>query len=122
MKLRIAGSVLGLVMALGIAGTALADDCANVSRATPSNISADSGPVIRGNWVYLPSVDPSAPPIWGFITPGTDLSAFGITQPDANGNYTNGKTVALLGVSANCQNPGGTSRQTSNGIQSGCGQ
>lgn len=122
MKLRLGGTGLGLLAALGVAGTALADDCANVNRATSPNVTSDSRPVATGNWVYLPSVDPSVPPIRGFIRPGTDLSGLGITQPDANGNYTNGKTDALLGVSANCTKPGGTSRQTSNGIQSGCGQ
>jgi hypothetical protein len=71
-------------------------------------------------------------PHWGFITPGTDLSGLGITQPDANGNYTNGKADDLLGVSAICDPTKGVAlkRQAGailtgtvlQGIWSGCGQ
>jgi hypothetical protein len=40
--------------------------------------------------------------------------------PGANGNYTNGKTNSLLGMSNNCPPGNNTARQTSHGIQSGC--
>jgi hypothetical protein len=43
---------------------------------------------------------------WGFAPPGTfDSQAFGF--PGANGNYTNGQTASLLGMSAICTNGGG---------------
>ncbi|HEX6350392.1 MAG TPA: hypothetical protein VF160_13505 [Candidatus Dormibacteraeota bacterium] len=43
---------------------------------------------------------------WGFAPPGTpDSQAFG--APGANGNYTNGQTASLLGMSALCNNGGG---------------
>jgi hypothetical protein len=91
--------------------------CANVSRAAPQSTST-SGPVIKGNWIYLPSI---GVPVsgWGFAPPGTiDSKAFGF--PGANGNYTNGKTSSLLGVSANCPPGNNSNRQTTHGIQSGC--
>ncbi|MDP9265393.1 MAG: hypothetical protein M3O91_04640 [Chloroflexota bacterium] len=99
------------------AGPALADTCANVSRAAPTG--PVTGPLIKGNWVWLPSV--GAPiDAWGFAPPGAlDSVLFGF--PGANGNYTNGKTDSLLGVSANCPPGANPNRQTTNGIQSGCG-
>jgi hypothetical protein len=67
--------------------------------------------------VWLPSV--GAPiEAWGFATPGTAPSVE-LGAPGANGNYTNGKTESLLGVSAVC-NGGALARQTTHGIQSGC--
>lgn len=108
---------LGVVLASLAIGAfpALADSCANVSRAAPAP--TGPGPVIRGNWVWLPSigVDVQA---WGFAPPGTtDSTAFSF--PGANGNYTNGQTSSLLGVSAICTGSV-AARQTTNGIQSGC--
>jgi hypothetical protein len=76
-----------------------------------------AGPVIEGNWVWLPSIG-VPDPAWGFAPPGAaDSVAFGF--PGANGNYTNGATSSLLGNSAICDR-GVPSRQTTNGIQSGC--
>jgi hypothetical protein len=99
------------------AGAALADSCENTSRAAPS--SSGPGPIIKGNWVWLPSIDPSLPASWGFAPPGTfDSTAFGF--PGANGNYTNGQTSSLLGMSANCPPGANANRQTDHGIQSGC--
>lgn len=94
---------------------AFADSCDNVSRAAPDP--SIQGPVIKGNWVWLPSV--GAPDqVWGFAPPGGWASTtFGF--PGANGNYTNGKTSSLLGVSAICTGAN-TARQTTHGIQSGC--
>jgi hypothetical protein len=40
--------------------------------------------------------------------------------PGANGNYTDGKTASLLGVSNNCPPGSNPSRQTDHGIQGGC--
>jgi hypothetical protein len=110
------------------AGSALADDCANVSRAPAPCGYSCSGPVIVGNWVWLPSLDPSAPPIWGFAPPGAaDSVTFGL--PGANGNYTNGQAQDLLGVaghhsSAVCSTPNRTATDFSqlHGIVSACGQ
>jgi hypothetical protein len=95
---------------------AFADSCSNVSRAAPAP--TGPGPVIKGNWVWLPSI---GVPIdaWGFAPPGTfDSTAFAF--PGANGNYTNGQTSSLLGMSANCPPGSNASRQTTQGIQSGC--
>src|SRR5689334_9838611 len=95
---------------------AFADSCSNVSRAAPSP--TGPGPVIKGNWVWLPSI---GVPIdaWGFAPPGTvDSTGFGF--PGANGNYTNGQTSSLLGMSANCPPGSNANRQTTQGIQSGC--
>jgi hypothetical protein len=110
---------------LMIPAAAWADSCANVSRAPgpcgTATTSACTGPVTQGNWVWLPSVDPTAPPFWGFAPPGApDSVAFG--APGANGNYQNTAVTgnqSLLDNSAICAGkvPG---RQTMHGIQSGC--
>jgi hypothetical protein len=106
------------VLALAIPAVAAADSCSNASRPAPACDLSCTGPVIVGEWVWLPSIGvPEAR--WGFATPGTDDSQ---GLPGQNGNYTGGQTVSLLGVSAVCQT-GSTAqsvRQTSNGIQSGC--
>ncbi|MDX6401512.1 MAG: hypothetical protein QOF27_2118 [Gaiellaceae bacterium] len=103
------------------ASAALADSCANVSRAAPAcGTTCTDGPIIQGNWVWLPSIGvPLA--AWGFITPGSELAAEAGT-PGAGGNYTNGKTESLLGVSAVCVGKGNAqnARQQDHGIQSGC--
>jgi len=78
-----AGVAVGL---LATAGTALANDCANFSRVAPACYYSQSGctsPYVRGNWVFLPSIDPSLPPIWGFGTPA---------------NFTNGQSDALTAL------------------------
>jgi len=99
------------------AQVALADSCGNFRRAAPSP--TGPGPVIKGNWVWLPSLNPNLPAAWGFAPPGAaDSTAFGF--PGANGNYTNGQTSSLLGMSANCPPGSNLNRQTSQGIQSGC--
>ena len=97
----LAGIAIGAA-ALLMPAAAWADSCANVSRApAPCGTNCTAGPVIQGNWVWLPSVDPTAPAAWGFAPPGAlDSTQFGF--PGANGNYTNGKTSSLLGVSAIC--------------------
>ena len=96
------------------APAALALSCDNVSRAAPKGDT--SGPIVKGHWVWLPSIGVPVQ-AWGFATPGTYDSQL-IGKP--HGNYTNGKTVSLLGVSANCDPSKTTSRQTAHGIQSGC--
>jgi hypothetical protein len=109
---------LAAVAALAIPAAAVADSCANVSRATaPCGLTCD-GPVIDGNWVWLPSIGvPVAG--WGFAPPGgPDSTQFGL--PGANGNYTNGQTSSLLGMSNNCPPGNNTNRQQDHGIQSGC--
>jgi len=120
MRHRVLGIILGGVLAVALAGTALADSCANVSRApAPCGLSCQ-GPVIEGNWIWLPSTgDPNAPYAWGFAPPGGfDSTTFGF--PGANGNYQNGFSEWLLGHSAYCLK--GINRTTkSHGIVSGCG-
>jgi hypothetical protein len=75
--------------------------------------------------VWLPSLSAvfgqgDFPPFWGKITPGTSDSIL-LGAPGANGNYTNGKTVSLLGVSALCRDSQAfVVRQTDHGIQTGC--
>ena len=97
--------------------SAFADSCANVSREAPKTTAA-TGPTTKGNWVWLPSVGVPVD-AWGKAPPGTvDSQALGL--PGANGNYTNGKTSSLLGMSANCPPGSNPKRQTSHGIQSGC--
>ena len=57
--------------------------------------------------VWLPSLTSigvpadQLPPFWGKITPGT-LHSINFGAPGANGSYTNGKTISLLGVLAVC--------------------
>jgi hypothetical protein len=116
MRRRALSTVLGLLLALGVAGTALADSCANVSRA-PAACGADcQGPVIVGNWVWLPSI--GVPEwAWGFAPPGgADSVGFGF--PGHNGNYLNGFSASLLGHSAYCLK--GVNQDKSDGIVSGC--
>jgi hypothetical protein len=118
MKRRLAIALMAGALALGTPALASADSCANISRAAPANYVPGSGPLVEGNWVWLPSIGVPFP-AWGFAPPGTvDSVAFGM--PGANGNYTNGATSSLLGNSANCAPGSTTSRQTDHGIQSGC--
>ena len=94
--------VLFAVVALAVPAVAAADSCANFSRSAPACNLSCTAPVIQGNWVWLPSIDPSAPAAWGFAPPGAgDSVDFGF--PGANGNYTDGKTSSLQGVSALCR-------------------
>ena len=115
-KLLFGVATAGAVIA--VPATAFADSCANLSRApAPCGMSC-TAPVIEGNWVWLPSIG-VPDPAWGFAPPGgPDSVTFGF--PGANGNYTNGQTSSLLGVSANCPPGNNPSRQTSHGIQTGC--
>lgn len=116
------------VLVAGVA-PALADSCANVSRAAPQGwtpATVYSAPLLKGGWVWLPSLTsvfgPNAqfPPFWGKVTPGT-ADAVLLGAPGQNGNYTNGKTISLLGVSALCRaSQAFVVRQTDHGIQSGC--
>ena len=106
------------------ATAAFADSCTNASRdahapAPACYLDCTSGPIITtGNWVWLPSVGEEIP-IWGFAPPGA-LDSQLLGTPGANGNYTNGGTSSLLGMSANCPPGSNTARQTTNGIQSHC--
>jgi hypothetical protein len=116
MRHRALGAGFGVILALALAGTALADSCANISRAAPACGMSCTHPVVTGNWVWLPSigVDFAA---WGFAPPGSDESvANGL--PGANGNYTNGFSDSLLGHSAYCLK--GVNTQKSHGVVSGC--
>lgn len=113
------------------AGTAYADSCANVSRSAPAGFTESTvytSPLVQGDWLWIPSLSAvfggttaDYPPYWGKITPGTADSIL-LNAPDQNGNYTNGKTVSLLGVSARCNTSSQAFvvRQTDHGIQSGC--
>jgi len=78
-------AVMGALAVAGVAvtaGPALANDCANVSRKPAACGYTCTGPVIVGNWAWLPSLNPApdTPPIWVFFAPE---------------NFTNQKTDAL---------------------------
>jgi len=114
---RIAVVFSTVLVSLAIsAQVAFADSCANVNRAAPAP--TGPGPVIKGNWVWLPSVGVQVD-AWGFAPPGA-ADSVNFSFPGANGNYTNGATSSLLGMSAICSTSGVPTRQTTNGIQSGC--
>lgn len=116
MRRRLFGSIAGVAMALIVTGTAFGSSCANVSRAPAPCGWTCAAPVIEGNWVWLPSIGVPVP-AWGFAPPGTpDSQLFGF--PGANGNYTNGFTVSLLGHSAYCLK--GVNSTKSHGVVSGC--
>ena len=130
MRRTLLTGVATLLLVAATGGTALADSCANVSRAAPAGWTPSTtytAPLVQGGWVWLPSLTavfgPNAqfPPFWGKITPGTTDSVL-LGAPGMNGNYTNGKTVSLLGVSAVCDQASQAFvvRQTDHGIQSGC--
>ncbi|HSP75213.1 MAG TPA: hypothetical protein VLO31_03235 [Cryobacterium sp.] len=89
-------------------------DCTNLSR-PPADCGSDctAGPVIKGNWAWLPSVFPGAPQNWVFVPPGTIPGL-----PGEKGNFQSGDGYALL-VNAICDSEGSVlaSRQTTQGIQ-----
>jgi hypothetical protein len=117
MMKRIVVLVAMLAMMVFLAApAALALSCDNVSRQAPKG-DTSSGPIVKGHWVWLPSigVDEEA---WGFVPPGTEPAGPLLGKP--NGNYTNGKTHSLLGVSANCDPSKSTARQSEHGVQTGC--
>ncbi len=107
------GIAAGLIF---MPAAAYALDCSNVSR-PPAECGSNctNGPIIKGNWAWLPSVFPGAPEVWTFVPPGT-VQGFGI--PGESGNYQNGEGYALL-VNAICDSRGAVlvSRQTEHGIQ-----
>ena len=116
MRRRLFGITGGLVLSLIVAGTAFADSCANISRAAPDCHPGCAAPVIRGNWVWLPSIGVPFE-AWGFAAPGgTESVNNGL--PGANGNYTNGAGESLLVNSAYCTK--GVNTDRSHGIVSGC--
>ena len=122
MRRRSLGAILGVAMALAIAGTTLADSCANISRA-PASCGFSCTSVVRvGNWVWLPSLvnifpGEQFPPAWGFAPPGREDSVL-LGFPGASGNYQNGFSSSLLGHSAYCLK--GVNTDRSHGIVSGC--
>jgi hypothetical protein len=123
MNRRVLLAVTAATAAALIPVAASADSCSNVSRAPAACGFTCSGPVIVGNWVWLPSVaGPEAPPVWGMAPPGApDSVLFGL--PGANGNYQNTRVTgnqSMLDNSATCTKPGTNNRQTTNGIQTGC--
>jgi hypothetical protein len=100
--------VLLVLAALAIPAAAAADSCANFSRQAPAcNLSCTSL-VTVGNWIWLPSLTTigvpadELPPAWGFAPPGR-ADSVALQLPGENGNYTNGQTSSLLGMSALCR-------------------
>jgi hypothetical protein len=102
--------------AIFIPTAAQALDCTNLSR-PPAACGSDctDGPIIKGNWAWLPSVFPGSAEVWAFVPPGT-IEGAGL--PGENGNYQSGEGYALL-VNAICDSEGSVlvNRQTTNGIQ-----
>ncbi|MDR7157648.1 hypothetical protein J2X42_000331 [Arthrobacter sp. BE255] len=98
------------------AAAAQALHCENVSR-PPAACGAvcTDGPILVGNWAWLPSVFPGAPEAWVFVPPGT-VQGFGL--PGEDGNFQSGDGVALL-VNAICDSEGKVlvHRQVEHGIQ-----
>jgi hypothetical protein len=111
MKRKLLALTLAAGFALGGPVATFANDCHNVSRAAPANPDQFQ---MQGNWAWIPEAQ-----AWFFVVPGSPLAAEAGT-PDANGNFTNGRTDHLLGMSANCDPSKTTSRQTTNGIQNDC--
>ena len=77
--LKKALAAAGLVAAFVLVPTAAqALDCINVSK-PPAACGAvcTDGPIINGNWAWLPSVFPGAPEVWVFVPPGT-VQGFGL--------------------------------------------
>ncbi|GAA1767424.1 hypothetical protein [Agromyces humatus] len=110
-------AAIGLTAAFVFIPTAAnALDCVNVSK-PPAACGAvcTDGPIINGNWAWLPSVFPGAPQVWAFVPPGT-VQDFGL--PGENGNFQGGEGFALL-VNAICNSNGAVldKRQTGHGIQ-----
>jgi hypothetical protein len=96
------------------AGTAFADNCFNASRPggdLSTNPADFTAPVLKGNWVWLPSIGVPLP-AWGFGPPANYLNA-------------GGQEAWLLENTPYCQAGGilfyNGPRTTTNGIQSGCG-
>jgi hypothetical protein len=93
---------------------ALADSCANFSRPAPACNMGCTTVVTVGNWVWLPSI--GAPiAAWGFAPPGGPDSVFA-GLPGQNGNYTNGQTQSLLGMSALCTGTSGAIFKRQDGV------
>lgn len=115
--LRKSLAAAGLAAAFMFVPTAAnALDCINVSRPPAAcGTTCTDGPIMKGNWAWLPSVFPGAPAVWAFVPPGT-LQDFGV--PGENGNYQSGEGYALL-VNAICDSQGSVldARQTDHGIQ-----
>ena len=108
MRLRLT-MVVSVVLALVFSASAVANTCVNLSRPANGDFST------KGNWVDVG--------VWLKVAPGTNAEEeFGVPIhfPGENGNYTNGKTGSLLGVSANCDSEKSTSRQQERGVQTGC--
>lgn len=116
-KAKFVVASLAAAATLAVPAVAGASSCANVSRPPAACGMTCTAPVTDGNWVWLPSIGVPFP-AWGFAPPGTPDSV-NAGLPGSSGNYTNGQTASLLGMSAIC-NGGALARQTTSGIQTGC--
>jgi hypothetical protein len=102
-----------VVAVLGLSATsAFANDCFNASRnpnATPNATPIGGGESVQGHWVNFGGEG------WGFGAPGS----FGF-----NGNFTNGKTDALVANAAEqsdgrvCETPNRVEGPNLHGVQS----
>ena len=97
-RLFLGGLIAATTALLPVAASA--DSCANYSRPAPACGMTCTHPIVAGNWVWLPSIGVPLE-AWGFAPPGAEDSvAFGL--PGANGNYADGRTSSLQGMSALC--------------------
>jgi hypothetical protein len=95
-------------------------DCYNASR-PPAACGAvcTDGPILKGNWAWLPSVFPGALQAWVFVfVPPGSLQDEPAAPLGQKGNFQNGTADALL-LNSVCapEGPAHLIRQTEHGIQ-----
>ena len=91
MHRRTLAAVTAAVLALGAPAAAVANDCVNIKRKSGSDFT------IKGQWVAVDGV-------WLFVSPGTTAEELPVPldMPASGGNFTNGKTDALINQNPNC--------------------
>ena len=113
MKKRIFAGALAVALALSLPVAALANTCVNVKRPADK----DAPFTVKGQWVNVGDA-------WLFVSPGTNVEEEfgvpGVHAPGENGNYTNGRSGSLLGVSAHCDTSKTTGSDAHRAIQTGC--
>ena len=92
MHRRTLAAVTAAVLALGAPAAAVANDCVNIKRNGKGEF-LDT----KGQWVNVGGV-------WLFVSPGTtaDELPVPLDMPASGGNFTNGKTDALINQNPNC--------------------
>ncbi len=113
MRSRVVVLTLAAALAMSVPAAALANTCVNVKR--PADTTEPF--TIKGQWVNVGDA-------WLFVSPGTNVEEEfgvpGVHLPAEPGNYTNGKSGSLLGVSAHCDPSKTTGSEAHRAIQTGC--